>query len=65
MGNVLAAADTAPGFSSTDTGLLWVVVVIALGALAAGWVLRRGVLAAPEGTERMREIGRASCRERV
>ncbi len=59
MGNVLAAADTAPGFSSTDTGLLWVVVVIALGALAAGWVLRRGVLAAPEGTERMREIARA------
>src|SRR6266545_1067917 len=59
MGNVLAAADTAPGFSSTDTGLLWVVVVIALAALAAGWVLRRGVLAAPEGTERMREIARA------
>src|SRR6266508_5052457 len=59
MGNVVAAADTATGCRDTDTGLLWGVVVIALGALAAGWVLRRGVLAAPEGTERMREIARA------
>ena len=60
MGYV-AAADTAGGvhFGSTDTGLLWVVLVVAVGALGVGWFLRRTVLAAPEGTERMREIARA------
>src|SRR5437588_2120546 len=46
-------------FSGTDTTLLWIVVVLALGALAVGWLLRRMVLADPEGTERMREIARA------
>ncbi len=47
------------GFEGRDSALLWIVVVVALGALAVGWMLRRTVLAAPEGTERMREIARA------
>ncbi len=61
MGNVLAAAGGFV-FSSTDTALLWGVVVIALAALVVGWVLRGQVLAAPEGTDKMREIA-ASIQE--
>jgi K(+)-stimulated pyrophosphate-energized sodium pump len=46
-------------FRSFETSWLWVILVISLLALAVAWVLMRGVLAAPEGTERMREIARA------
>jgi K(+)-stimulated pyrophosphate-energized sodium pump len=46
-------------FRSFETSSLWVILVISLLALAVAWVLMRGVLAAPEGTERMREIARA------
>jgi K(+)-stimulated pyrophosphate-energized sodium pump len=46
-------------FRSFETSSLWVILVISLLALAVAWVLMRGVLAASEGTERMREIARA------
>ncbi|HXJ66570.1 MAG TPA: sodium-translocating pyrophosphatase [Actinomycetota bacterium] len=58
MGNVLAVAGGIE-FGSSDTALLWIVVAVAIGALAVGWVLRRQVLEAPEGTEKMREIAHA------
>src|SRR4051812_33775414 len=58
MTDVLAAAGGI-GFGSTETALLWGVVVIALGALVVGWVLRGQVLREPEGTEKMREIATA------
>src|SRR5690348_3547747 len=57
MSDVLGAAGL--NFSSTDTALLWTVVAIALAALGVGWVLRRQVLEAPEGTDKMREIATA------
>jgi K(+)-stimulated pyrophosphate-energized sodium pump len=46
-------------FRSFETTALWVILGVSLLALVVAWVLRRGVLAAPEGTERMREIARA------
>ena len=42
-----------------DRILVGVVAVIALVALAVGFVLRREVLAAGEGTPKMQEIGKA------
>src|SRR5205085_5999587 len=39
--------------------LLWIVIAVSLGALGVAFVLRRGVLAADEGTEKMKEISRA------
>jgi K(+)-stimulated pyrophosphate-energized sodium pump len=42
-----------------DRILVGIVAVIALVALAVGFVLRREVLAAGEGTAKMQEIGRA------
>ncbi len=57
MGSILGAAGL--DFGSTDTALLWIVVAIALAALGVGWVLRRQVLEAPEGTDKMREIATA------
>src|SRR4051812_7188451 len=57
MGNVLAVAGL--DFGSTDTALLWLVLVVAVGALVVGWFLRRQVLEAPEGTPKMQEIARA------
>jgi K(+)-stimulated pyrophosphate-energized sodium pump len=59
MGSALAAVAGGIDFGSTDNLLLWVVIVVALGALGVGWILRRQVLEAPEGTERMREIATA------
>jgi K(+)-stimulated pyrophosphate-energized sodium pump len=59
MVNILAATAGGIEFSSTDDLLLWVVVAVAVAALAVGWALRRQVLGAPEGTERMREIAHA------
>jgi K(+)-stimulated pyrophosphate-energized sodium pump len=47
------------GFGGRETTLLWIVIAVALAALAVGWTLRRTVLSEPEGTERMREIARA------
>jgi K(+)-stimulated pyrophosphate-energized sodium pump len=44
---------------SNDRLIVGVVAVVALVALAIGFVLRREVLAADEGTEKMKDIGRA------
>jgi K(+)-stimulated pyrophosphate-energized sodium pump len=46
-------------FGSFEDRALWVILGISLLALVVAWFLRRGVLAAPEGTERMRKIARA------
>ena len=46
-------------FSSTETTYLWVIFGISLLALAFAYYLVREVLAAPEGTEKMKEIARA------
>ena len=54
--SVLAAGIT---FSGGDNIVVIVVAVVAVIALAIGLFLRRQVLAADEGTQSMREIGRA------
>jgi len=46
-------------FTSTETTYLWVILAISLLALAFAYYLVREVLAAPEGTEKMKEIARA------
>jgi K(+)-stimulated pyrophosphate-energized sodium pump len=46
-------------FGDFESAALWVILGISLMALGVAWVLRRGVLAAPEGTPRMREIAGA------
>ncbi|MGH3435750.1 MAG: sodium-translocating pyrophosphatase [Sciscionella sp.] len=45
--------------SGGDYGVVVVVAVVALAALAVGYVLLRGVLAAGQGTAKMQEIGKA------
>jgi K(+)-stimulated pyrophosphate-energized sodium pump len=45
--------------SGSDRTVVGVVAVVALIALAIGFVLRKEVLAAGQGTERMQDIGRA------
>ncbi|HZA60961.1 MAG TPA: sodium-translocating pyrophosphatase, partial [Actinomycetota bacterium] len=46
-------------FGSFENTMLVVILGISLLALVVAYVLRRGVLAEPEGTEKMREIARA------
>jgi K(+)-stimulated pyrophosphate-energized sodium pump len=46
-------------FKAFENNALWVILGISLLALVFAWYLRRGVLAAPEGTETMKEIARA------
>ncbi|MGH2682051.1 MAG: proton/sodium-translocating pyrophosphatase, partial [Actinomycetota bacterium] len=46
-------------FGPFEDAALWVILGISLLALVVAWILRRGVLAAPEGTPRMREIAGA------
>src|SRR5437867_11757939 len=46
-------------FRSFEDASLWVIFGIALVALAFAFYLRREVLAAPEGTEKMKSIARA------
>jgi K(+)-stimulated pyrophosphate-energized sodium pump len=46
-------------FGAFENRALWVVLAISLVALAFAYYLVREVLAAPEGTEKMREIARA------
>ncbi|ODT97982.1 MAG: sodium-translocating pyrophosphatase [Pseudonocardia sp. SCN 72-86] len=53
--STLAAIDLAAG----DRVIVGVVAVVALAALAIGFVLLKEVLAAGQGTEKMQEIGRA------
>ncbi|WP_432572062.1 sodium-translocating pyrophosphatase [Kineococcus sp. SYSU DK005] len=50
---------TSEGLSTAATGVVTAVAVVALAALVAAWVFRRQVLAADEGTERMRAIAGA------
>ena len=56
-----AAAVAGPNltFGSFDTGALWVLLLISVLALGVAYVLRSGVLAESEGTDRMRQIARA------
>src|ERR671916_798566 len=55
------AATIAPSLelAASDRIVVGVVAVVALAALAIGFVLLREVLAAGQGTDRMKEIGRA------
>jgi K(+)-stimulated pyrophosphate-energized sodium pump len=46
-------------FGSFETNALWVILVISLVALAFAYYLVREVLAAPEGSEKMRAIARS------
>src|SRR5215831_5948581 len=46
-------------FGSFENTALWIIVLLSLAALAFAAVLRRQVLAAPEGTDKMKEIARA------
>ncbi|MGQ0481589.1 MAG: sodium-translocating pyrophosphatase [Pseudonocardia sp.] len=55
----LILAESSLQLSSSDRTVVGVVAVVALIALAIGFVLRKEVLAAGQGTERMQEIGRA------
>jgi K(+)-stimulated pyrophosphate-energized sodium pump len=57
----LLAADGELHFSfgSLDTTALWLIVALAVGALAFAAYLRREVLAAPDGTDKMKDIARA------
>src|SRR3712207_4336712 len=56
---LLAAAEPGLELASTDRVVVGVVAVVALAALAIGYVLLREVLAAGQGTPQMQEIGRA------
>jgi K(+)-stimulated pyrophosphate-energized sodium pump len=55
----LNLAEGAITLSGSDRGIVAVVAVVALAALGVGFVLRREVLAAGQGTARMQEIGAA------
>ena len=46
-------------FRSFENNALWVILIISLFALVVAYYLSREVLAAPEGTPKMREIARA------
>src|ERR671915_517797 len=46
-------------FRSFESGALWVILGVSILALGVAWYFSREVLAAPEGTEKMREIARA------
>ena len=52
-------AASSPELAGGDYGIVAVVAVIALAALVLGYVLLKEVLAADQGTERMREIATA------
>ncbi|HTK63073.1 MAG TPA: sodium-translocating pyrophosphatase [Pseudonocardia sp.] len=55
----LILAEGALTLSSSDRTVVGVVAAVALIALAIGFVLRKEVLAADQGTKRMQEIGQA------
>src|SRR5690606_32438637 len=55
--STLAASDLT--LAGGDYAIVGVVAVVALAALAIGFVLLREVLAAGEGTSKMQDIGRA------
>ena len=53
------AAEGGPTLTGGDRGIVVVVAVIALAALAVGYVLLKEVLAAGQGTSKMQEIAKA------
>ncbi|MCJ7832506.1 MAG: sodium/proton-translocating pyrophosphatase, partial [Actinobacteria bacterium] len=58
----LLASESGPinvEFGSFETTALWLILGISLVALAFAWWLRREVLGAPEGTDKMKEIAKA------
>ncbi len=57
--STLAAEASAITLAANDYLIVGVVAVVALAALAIGFVLRREVLAADAGTPKMQDIGRA------
>jgi K(+)-stimulated pyrophosphate-energized sodium pump len=60
--HVLAAGEGGPiqaTFGSFETNSLWVILVVSLLALGFAYYLVREVLAAPEGTDKMKEIAKA------
>jgi K(+)-stimulated pyrophosphate-energized sodium pump len=57
--NLAAEVPSTLQLSGGDYTIVGVVAVVALIALAIGFVLRKEVLAADEGTSKMQEIGRA------
>jgi K(+)-stimulated pyrophosphate-energized sodium pump len=59
LASTLAADASSIPFEANDYIIAGVVLVVALAALAIGFVLRREVLAADAGTPKMQEIGRA------
>ena len=59
MSGSLIAADSGATVSGGNLTLVAVVALIALAALGVAWVLARQVLAAGEGTEKMKEIAGA------
>jgi K(+)-stimulated pyrophosphate-energized sodium pump len=46
-------------FHGQDTTLLWIILAVSVAALGVAFILRRGVLAASEGTEKMQAIAQA------
>ena len=61
MGSILAqeGGRIEAVFRSFETNALWVILGVSILALGVAWYFSREVLAAPEGTEKMREIARA------
>ncbi|MBW0091635.1 sodium-translocating pyrophosphatase [Pseudonocardia sp. KRD-184] len=57
--STLAADANSIALASNDYIIVGVVAVVALAALAIGFILRKEVLAADAGTDKMQEIGRA------
>src|SRR5437667_4410164 len=59
--HVLAVAEgqITAKFVSFESRMLWLILVVSLAALAYAYYLVREVLAASEGTEKMREIARS------
>ena len=57
--STLAADAGSIALASNDYIIVGVVAVVALAALAVGFVLRKEVLAADAGTPKMQDIGRA------
>ncbi|TDV40672.1 sodium-translocating pyrophosphatase [Actinophytocola oryzae] len=55
----LLAAEGGPTLTGGDRGIVVVVAVIALAALAVGYVLLKEVLAAGQGTDKMQDIAKA------
>ena len=59
------AAEGGPSLTGGDRGVVVVVAVIALAALAVGYVLMKEVLAAGQGTSKMQDIAKRCRRARA